>query len=207
MFGGQNGVHLESHLKRLRLLNFKFEAREKTVSPEPQVGMYWLITHKAWGLLSSSHARPCSPSLILPAKESALKPANTTVWTAPILAQASIAATASGDTGMYMATRSPRCTPCLFSVLARRHVVSRSSLQHREEKAIRDKKKPQHSTMQSGTSHRLQALSSSPVPEESSWPRSMARWQVFNICTQSAARLRLTSQPFQFLRGHVPKTS
>lgn len=39
MFDGQNGVHLESHLKRLRLLNFKFKAREKNVSPEPQVGM------------------------------------------------------------------------------------------------------------------------------------------------------------------------
>lgn len=42
----------------------------------------------------------CSPSLILPAKDPALKPAKMTVWTAPILAQASIAATAIGETGM-----------------------------------------------------------------------------------------------------------
>ena len=37
-----------------------------------------------------------------------------------------------------MATRSPRRTPYLLSVLARRHVVSSSSLQHKGGRAVRE---------------------------------------------------------------------
>lgn len=43
---------------------------------------------------------PDLPSMIRPAKASALNPAKTTLWMAPILAQANIAVTAVGDFGM-----------------------------------------------------------------------------------------------------------
>lgn len=39
------------------------------------------------------------PSSILPARASALNPANTTLWTAPILAQANMEAIATGEVG------------------------------------------------------------------------------------------------------------
>ena len=39
------------------------------------------------------------------------KPANTTLWTAPMRAQASIAAGSEGIIGRYKQTRSPRLTP------------------------------------------------------------------------------------------------
>lgn len=51
------------------------------------------------------------PSLILDAKACAEKPAKTTECTAPILAQASMVATAIGDTGRYTATLCPFVTP------------------------------------------------------------------------------------------------
>jgi len=104
-----------------------------------------------------------------------------------------------------MATRSPRCTPCLFSVLARRHVVSRSSLQHRKEKAIRDRGETQYSTMEGGTSHRLQALS--PTPGQKGRIHSLARQKWFQRKYIMHHVAKATSQPFQFPRGHGPKTS
>ena len=48
-------------------------------------------------------------------------PPNTTEWTAPIRAQASIATAASGIIGIYKVTRSPRLVPNFLSTLAIRH--------------------------------------------------------------------------------------
>ena len=49
--------------------------------------------------------------MILEANASEENPAKTTEWIAPILAQASMEATAIGETGKYMTTLSPALTP------------------------------------------------------------------------------------------------
>src|SRR3954468_6263140 len=55
--------------------------------------------------------RPAPASVIRLARASAEKPPKTTMWTAPIRAQASIAMIVSGIIGREMATRSPARTP------------------------------------------------------------------------------------------------
>ena len=56
--------------------------------------------------------------MIRPASASGEKPPNTTEWTAPIRAQASIATTPSTTIGMYSVTRAPLVTPIALSALA-----------------------------------------------------------------------------------------
>jgi len=65
-----------------------------------------------------------SASLILVASAIAENPANTTEWTAPILAQAKRATARSGIIGMYIQTRSPFSIPWSFSALANLHTLS-----------------------------------------------------------------------------------
>ena len=67
-------------------------------------------------------------SIIRPDSASGEKPPNTTVWTAPIRVQASIATAASGTIGMYRHTTSPFCTPCSLSALENSHTSLCSSL-------------------------------------------------------------------------------
>ena len=61
------------------------------------------------------------------AKLSALKPQNTTLWTAPMRAHASTATASSGTIGKYRQTRSPGRTPSARSRLAKRHTSACSS--------------------------------------------------------------------------------
>ena len=67
-------------------------------------------------------------STIRLAKLSAEKPPNTTVWMAPIRAQANIDTTASGTIGKYSTTLSPLPTPILRMALPKRHTSECSSL-------------------------------------------------------------------------------
>src|SRR5450756_2440125 len=59
---------------------------------------------------------------------SALKPPNTTMWMAPMRAQASMTTGSSAIMGRYTATRSPFFTPCFLSTFANLLTSSRSSL-------------------------------------------------------------------------------
>ena len=62
-------------------------------------------------------SRPAA-SLMRSRSDSALNPPKTTLCTAPMRAQASMAIASSGISGRYNATRSPRWTPSDFSTLA-----------------------------------------------------------------------------------------
>jgi len=68
--------------------------------------------------VTSSLARA---SLLRSATASALKPPNTTLWVAPMRAQASMATASSGTMGMYSVTRSPGRMPRPLSALANLH--------------------------------------------------------------------------------------
>ena len=68
-----------------------------------------------------------SASSMRAASSAGAKPPNTTEWTAPSRAHASMATTASGIIGMYTSTRSPRPTPRSASTPAKCETRSSSA--------------------------------------------------------------------------------